>query len=171
MSGAARGCNCAEPGRAGKEVRSVRSLPGGHCSTRGRHLDGDLHTRGRVSIFTGNTRFTNTPTTRTRSDTFPQVLFGLDAACGSFSPRHGLAAPPTRCLAGAAPGTHRFGLRVMRAEEADDAGPTAHVQDHLAPQGLSVLQDHVVVLSGPWLVRQHLQVELLQEKREGSHRL
>lgn len=56
----------------------------------------------------------------------------------------------------------------MRTEEADNPGPTAHVQDHFVFEGLSVLQDHVVVFSCPWLVCQHLQMKFLQEKHSTS---
>lgn len=113
--------------------------------------------RGCVSTLTGNKRFANALATCTRSDTFHLCR---PARCRLWltqpTARPGRAACEEAEAAGGLLGTHRFGLRVMRAEEADDASPAAHVQDHLAPEGLSVLQDHVVVLSCPRLVRQHL---------------
>lgn len=57
----------------------------------------------------------------------------------------------------------------MCTEEADDPGPTADIQNDFVFEGLPILQDHVVVLSGSWLVCQHLQVKFLQEKHIKSY--
>lgn len=64
---------------------------------------------------------------------------------------------------GTAVPTHGFGLCMVCTEEADDAGPTAHIQDHFILQGLFILQDNVVVFGCSRLICQHLQVQFLEE--------
>lgn len=65
--------------------------------------------------------------------------------------------------------THRLGPGMVCAEEADDAGAAAHIQDDLVLQGLLVLQDDAVVLGGPRLVSQHFQVKFLKPAHKESH--
>ena len=86
---------------------------------------------------------------------------------------HMVAACPVSChpgpqLVGTDEGgrTYCLGPGMVCAEEADDAGATAHIQDDLVLQGLLVLQDDTVVLGCPRLVSQHLQVKFLKAHKE-----
>lgn len=85
-----------------------------------------------------------------------------------------MAACPASCRAGPRLGTdagrhaYRLGPGVVCAEEADDAGAAAHVQDDLVLQGLLVLQDDAVVLGCPRLVSQHFQVKFLKPAHRES---